>query len=129
MESKGRNNLAAVKQYLQYGTFPRDCSKVDKRAVRKRSKTFAFVDNQLYYTGGRPKRSGCEEGEEETPENPENDPDYTQVLRKCCTTEEEKQEAVTRCHVGDDGGSLTPVRRWAFLLPLSLASPCIILPH
>ncbi|KAK7476764.1 hypothetical protein BaRGS_00031991 [Batillaria attramentaria] len=102
-ELKGRSNLAYVKQYLQYGTFPKDCQKVDRRAVRKRAKTFAFIKGQLYYTGGRPKRNGNEDGDEDTPENPENDESNSQSLRKCCITEEEKHEAVRQSHVGEDG--------------------------
>ncbi|KAK7113079.1 uncharacterized protein [Littorina saxatilis] len=103
MDNKGRSNLAAVKQYLLCGTIPKDCNNTDKRAVRKRSKTFVIRDGQLYYTGGRPKRADAEEGEEETPENLENDTDRTQTLRKCCTNEEEKHEAVMSCHIGEDG--------------------------
>lgn len=104
-ECKTRNNLNIVRQYLQYGTFPKDCKKVDRRAVRKRSKTFEVIDGQLYYTGGRPKRSINIQGDEETTKTPENESDHTQILRKCCCTDEEKHEAVMKCHIGDDGRS------------------------
>lgn len=104
-DCKGRNNLSIVRQYLQNGTFPKDCNKVDRRAVRKRSKTFVYQKEQLYYTGGRPKRSNNAEGEEETAEISEHDGDNNQHLRKCCITEEEKKEAVMKCHIGSDGGS------------------------
>ena len=114
MECKGRLSLAAVKQYLQYGTYPKECGKVERRAVRKRSQTFVFRNNQLYYTGGRPKRSGAKDEEDESLENPENESPSSHVLRKCCITEEEKQEAVMQCHIGDDGESPTPVEEVGF---------------
>ncbi|KAK7507525.1 hypothetical protein BaRGS_00001460 [Batillaria attramentaria] len=104
--SRGANcSLDIVWQYLKSGQCPKGYSKNDKRALKRRAQSFVVIKDQLYYTGGRSRHSNGD-GEEETVENPENYPDYTQVLRKCCLTEDEKQDAVARAHVGEDGNEV-----------------------
>ncbi|KAL8609360.1 hypothetical protein ACOMHN_008154 [Nucella lapillus] len=100
---KGRNNLIAVKYYLQHGKFPKDCKKEDKRSVRKRSQTFVYMNDILYYTGSKQRRLNARNDNEEGAENHDEDPDSAPMLRVCCTTDEERRAAVLRCHIGDDG--------------------------
>ncbi|KAH9513136.1 hypothetical protein Btru_035959 [Bulinus truncatus] len=48
-------SLAAIKQYLLYGTYPSGSTPSDKRSVRKRAESFKIEDGELYYIV-RPKR-------------------------------------------------------------------------
>ncbi|KAI8797492.1 Gypsy retrotransposon integrase protein 1 [Biomphalaria glabrata] len=48
-------SLAAIKQYLLYGTYPSGSTPSDKRSVRKRAESFKIEDGELYYVV-RPKR-------------------------------------------------------------------------
>ncbi|XP_076469745.1 uncharacterized protein LOC143300041 [Babylonia areolata] len=107
-DEKGRGScctLEAVKHFLQSGTIPKGYTKNDKRALRRRAKSFVLTSSgELYFTGGRSRHNkGLTESETVGAENPEDEPDHTQVLRKVVFSEEEQQEIINKAHVGEDG--------------------------
>ena len=48
----GRFAYATIHSYLDCGVYPKDFSKSDKLALRKRAKYFCTKDGDLYYVGG-----------------------------------------------------------------------------
>ena len=134
-DEKGRGSccsLEAVKHFLQSGTIPEGYTKNDKRALRRRARSFVLIKDELYFTGGRSRHNkGLIEVEKDGVENPENEPDHTQVLRKVLFSAEEQQQAVDRAHVAEDGkytyttseSALTYVATFTFFrLPNSASS-------
>ncbi|KAL8609359.1 hypothetical protein ACOMHN_008153 [Nucella lapillus] len=107
VDENGRGSccsLEAVKQFLQSVTIPEGYSKNDKRALRRRAKSFVLIGEDLFFTGGRSRHNkGLIGKEADETENPENEPDHTQVLRKVVFSEEEQQDIVNKAHVGEDG--------------------------
>lgn len=106
-EKKARGSccsLEAVKYFLQSDTIPEGYNKNDKRALRRRAKSFVLIGDELYFTGGRSRHNRGLLGElKDTDENPENEPDHTQTLRKVLFSEEEQQAAVEQAHIAEDG--------------------------
>lgn len=111
-DEKGRGSccsLEAVKHFLQSGTIPEGYTKNDKRALRRRARSFVLIKNELYFTGGRSRHNkGLIEVEKDGVENPEDEPDHTQMLRKVLFSAEEQQEAVDKAHIAEDGKFTTP---------------------
>jgi hypothetical protein len=103
-EKRSSLALVAVKKWLQSGNIPEAYNKNDKRALLRRAKSFVLVGDDLYFTGGRSRHNkGLFDQLKNEDENPENEPDYTQTLRKVLFTEDDQQEAVNQAHVAEDG--------------------------
>lgn len=106
-DEKGRGSccsLEAVKHFLQSDTIPEGYTKNDKRALRRRARSFVLIKDELYFTGGRSRHNrGLIEVENGGVEDPENEPDHTQLLRKVLFSAEDQQEAVDNAHVAEDG--------------------------
>ncbi|XP_048248194.1 uncharacterized protein LOC124141166 isoform X2 [Haliotis rufescens] len=88
---KGHINLSTVYLYLKSGQYPPGLSDCDKRAVRKRAKSFSLTGEDLYFT------------EQWKKTNAEDDNAKQTVPRKVLISEEERRKTVLEAHIDPEG--------------------------
>ncbi|XP_046550030.1 uncharacterized protein LOC124259859 [Haliotis rubra] len=88
---KGHINLSTVYLYLKSGQYPPGLSDCDKRAVRKRAKSFSLTGDDLYFI------------EQWKKSNAEDDNAKQSVPRKVLISEEERRKTVLEAHIDPEG--------------------------
>ncbi|XP_067671328.1 uncharacterized protein [Haliotis asinina] len=88
---KGHINLSTVYLYLKSGQYPPGLSDCDKRAVRKRAKSFSLTGDDLYFI------------EQWKKSNAEDDNSKQSVPRKVLISEEERRKTVLEAHIDPEG--------------------------
>ena len=91
---KNHINLEAVYLYVKHDEYPPGTSDLDKRSIRKRAKSFTFIDNHFVY---RPEKSHkvLDDGTEITIEP-----------RRVLLKDEKRRKAVWKAHVDDQGAQV-----------------------
>ena len=108
MKSKDKLwNLDDVRAFLLSGGFPQGYTNAKKSAVRRRAKQFVLINGDVFFIAGRCKSNKQALDELENVENPEDEPDHTQVLRRVLFSKEEQVEAVAKAHVSGQQGKLS----------------------
>ncbi|CAL1530702.1 unnamed protein product [Lymnaea stagnalis] len=100
-------SLAAIKQYLLYGTYPSGSTPSDKRSVRKRAESFKIEDGELYYIV-RPKRVEGEPLDQNPGANKAN-------LRKAIITPKNQLSVASLVHVQGGGTHMGTERTFSAL--------------